>query len=106
MSSEDGDRNRCTSRSMVRRLSQRVAIDDVADVAIVGYGPVGNSLAILLAQPGRSVVVLERWPEPYPLPRAVLFDDEVGRMLQSCGIGTELRGIIEPADVYEWRNAS
>ena len=45
------------------------------------------TLAILLAQLGRSVVVLERWPEPYPLPRAVHFDHEVGRILQSCGIG-------------------
>jgi flavoprotein hydroxylase len=76
-----------------------------ADVAVVGYGPVGNTLAILLAQLGRSVVVLERWPEPYPLPRAVHFDHEVGRILQSCGIGDELRAITEPGDVYEWRNA-
>ncbi len=62
-----------------------------AEVAVVGYGPVGNTLAILLAQLGRSVVVLERRPEPYPLPRAVHFDNEVGRILQSCGIGEELR---------------
>ena len=77
-----------------------------ADVAIVGYGPVGATLAILLGQLGRSVVVLERWPERYPLPRAVHFDDEVGRIFQSCGIGEELRVISEPADVYEWRNAA
>jgi flavoprotein hydroxylase len=76
------------------------------DVAIVGYGPVGNALAILLGQLGRSVVVLERWPEPYALPRAVHFDHEVGRILQSCGIGDEVRSISEPADVYEWRNAA
>ena len=38
----------------------------------------GNVLAILLAQRGRRVVVLERRPEPYPLPRAVHFDHEVG----------------------------
>ena len=50
-----------------------------ADVAIVGAGPIGITLAILLAQLGRQVVVLERWPEPYPLPRAVHFDHEVGR---------------------------
>ncbi len=50
--------------------------------------------------------MLERWPEPYPLPRAVHFDHEVGRILQSCGIGDELRAISEPADVYEWRNAA
>ena len=76
-----------------------------ADVAIVGYGPVGNVLAILLAQLGRTVTVLERWPGPYPLPRAVHFDHEVGRILQSCRIGEELRAITEPADIYEWRNA-
>ena len=77
-----------------------------AEVAIVGYGPVGNTLAILLAQRGRRVVVLERWPEPYPLPRAVHFDHEVGRIFQSCGIAAEIRAISEPAEVYEWRNAA
>lgn len=77
-----------------------------ADVAVVGYGPVGRALAILLAQLGRRVTVLERWPEPYPLPRAVHFDHEVGRILQSCGIGEDLRRISEPADTYEWRNAA
>ncbi|MGH9016257.1 MAG: bifunctional 3-(3-hydroxy-phenyl)propionate/3-hydroxycinnamic acid hydroxylase [Acidimicrobiales bacterium] len=76
------------------------------DVAIVGYGPVGAALAILLAQRGRSVTVLERWPEPYLLPRAVHFDHEVGRILQSCGIGDEVRAVSEPADIYEWRNAA
>ena len=75
------------------------------DVVVVGCGPVGLSLAILLAQRGRSVIVLERWPSPYPLPRAVHFDHEVGRILQSCGIGDELRAASEPAEVYEWRNA-
>ncbi|MBV9953285.1 MAG: FAD-dependent monooxygenase, partial [Acidimicrobiia bacterium] len=77
-----------------------------ADVAVVGYGPVGCTLAILLAQLGRRVVVLERWSEPYLLPRAVHFDHEVGRILQSLGLGAELEQISEPADVYEWRNAA
>lgn len=74
------------------------------DVAIVGAGPVGLVLAVLLGQRGRSVTVLEQWPEPYPLPRAVHFDHEVGRILQSCGIGDEVRAASEPAEVYEWRN--
>jgi 2-polyprenyl-6-methoxyphenol hydroxylase-like FAD-dependent oxidoreductase len=81
-------------------------MDFDADVAIAGYGPVGKTLAILLGQLGRSVVVLERWPEPYPLPRAVHFDHEVGRILQSCGIGDELRLTTEPGEIYEWRNAA
>jgi 2-polyprenyl-6-methoxyphenol hydroxylase-like FAD-dependent oxidoreductase len=77
-----------------------------ADVAIVGYGPVGSVLAILLGQLGRSVVVLERWPEPYPLPRAVHMDHEVARIIQGCGLGDVLDAISEPAHVYEWRNAT
>lgn len=84
-----------------------VAAGDVdVDVAIVGAGPVGLTLAVLLAQLGRTVAVLERWPEPYRLPRAVHFDDEVGRLLQSAGIGDAVRALSEPAEVYEWRNAA
>ena len=69
-----------------------------ADVVVVGYGPVGNVLAILLGQQDRSVVVLERWPEPYSLPRAVHFDHEVARILQACGLGPDLPTLSEPAD--------
>jgi 2-polyprenyl-6-methoxyphenol hydroxylase-like FAD-dependent oxidoreductase len=87
----------------VTRPEQADAIAPV-DVAIVGAGPVGLVLGILLAQLGRSVVVLEQWPTAYALPRAVHFDHEVGRILQSCGIGSELRAVSEPAEVYEWRN--
>jgi 2-polyprenyl-6-methoxyphenol hydroxylase-like FAD-dependent oxidoreductase len=78
----------------------------MVDVAIVGAGPVGLVLGILLAQHGRSVQVLEQWPSPYALPRAVHFDHEVGRILQSCGIGDEVRALAESAEVYEWRNGS
>ena len=77
----------------------------IADVVIVGAGPVGSGLALLLADRGRSIVVVERWPQPYPLPRAVHFDDETARILQACGVGDALPKLSEPADVYEWRNA-
>jgi len=77
-----------------------------ADVAVVGAGPTGLALAILLAQRGRSVVVLERWPTPYPLPRAVHFDHEVARVLQAAGIAGDLAGFTESAPIYEWRNAA
>jgi flavoprotein hydroxylase len=76
-----------------------------ADVAIVGYGPVGQTLAILLGQRGWRVHVVERWPEAYPLPRAVHFDHEVARILQSAGVAEALAGRTVPATVYEWRNA-
>ena len=76
------------------------------DVAIVGYGPVGQTLAILLGQQGWSVGVFEKQPAPYPLPRAVHLDHEVARILQGAGLGEELSRLTEPADVYEWKNAA
>jgi 2-polyprenyl-6-methoxyphenol hydroxylase-like FAD-dependent oxidoreductase len=79
--------------------------DDIVDVVIVGYGPVGATLAVLLAQRGWRVVVLERWGQPYPLPRAVHFDHEAGRILQSCGIADAVAAITEPVEVYEFQNA-
>jgi len=81
-------------------------VTEPCDVAIVGYGPVGQTLAILLGPRGRSVVVLEKQPAAYPLPRAVHFDDEVARILQAAGVGAELPRLTEPALVYEWRNAA
>jgi flavoprotein hydroxylase len=80
--------------------------DGDCDVVIVGCGPVGLTLGILLAQRERRVIMLERWAEPYPLPRAVHCDHEVARIFQSCGIGPGLRAISEPAEIYEWRNAA
>jgi 2-polyprenyl-6-methoxyphenol hydroxylase-like FAD-dependent oxidoreductase len=76
-----------------------------ADVAIVGYGPVGQALAILLGQRGWRVRVVERWPEAFPLPRAVHFDHEVARILQAAGVADALAPRTVAASVYEWRNA-
>lgn len=78
---------------------------EIFDVAIAGYGPVGAALAILLGQSGRRVVVLERHLEPYPLPRAVHYDHEVARILQSCGVAETCSKIVEPAEVYEFQDA-
>ena len=61
------------------------------DVAIVGYGPVAIVFSALLAQYGLKVVVLERWPERYKLPRAVHFDGEVMRTaFQALGIAEKV----------------
>ncbi len=80
--------------------------DSSYDVVIVGYGPVGQTLAILLGQRGWRVGVFEKQPAAYPLPRAVHFDHEVGRILQATGIAHDVRQISEPAYTYEWRNAA
>lgn len=56
------------------------------DVAIIGFGPVGATLAHLLAQQGLGVLVLDREAAAYHLPRAVHFDDEVMRVFQGIGL--------------------
>ncbi|WP_299887883.1 bifunctional 3-(3-hydroxy-phenyl)propionate/3-hydroxycinnamic acid hydroxylase [uncultured Ruegeria sp.] len=60
------------------------------DVAIIGFGPTGATLANLLAKSGVSVVVLDREAQMYHLPRAVHFDDEVMRVFQTIGIADAL----------------
>lgn len=77
------------------------------DVVIVGAGPVGLATARMLALRGHDVVIVERWPQPYPLPRAVHFDDEVGRVFGSMDLTQQVRAISDPVpDHYEWRNAN
>jgi 3-(3-hydroxy-phenyl)propionate hydroxylase len=66
-------------------------------VVIVGAGPTGLVAATLLAQYGVRVVLLERHPQPYPLPRAVHLDDEVLRILQQVGVAEEFAAISRPA---------
>lgn len=59
-------------------------------VVIVGAGPTGVVAAHLLAQRGIDVLLLEREEAPYPLPRAVHFDDETFRVFQAIGLHQEI----------------
>jgi 3-(3-hydroxy-phenyl)propionate hydroxylase len=61
------------------------------DVAVIGYGPTGATLANLLVQCGLKVVVIEREADIYHLPRAVHFDDETMRVFQTAGIADQLK---------------
>lgn len=67
------------------------------DVAIVGLGPTGATLANLLGKAGLSVVVLEREAAIHPLPRAVHFDGEAMRIFQAAGLAHEIAGIARPS---------
>ncbi|PXX03267.1 bifunctional 3-(3-hydroxy-phenyl)propionate/3-hydroxycinnamic acid hydroxylase [Mycolicibacterium moriokaense] len=66
------------------------------DVLIVGAGPVGQTTALLLAQRGISVIVLERWEQPYPLPRAVALAHDVVRTMHTLALGTRFADLLDP----------
>ena len=55
-------------------------------VIAVGAGPAGCTAALLLADFGIPVTLLERRTQPHPLPRAVHLDDEVARTLDRIGV--------------------
>jgi len=76
------------------------------DVAIVGAGPVGILLAILLGRAGRNVTLIERWPDIYDRPRAVTMDAEVARILAMLGIDVDTDPAFENhKELYYWKNA-
>ena len=66
------------------------------DVAIVGYGPTGVTLANLLVQQGLKVLVVERESGILQLPRAIRFDAECMRVFQTIGISERLQQELEP----------
>ena len=58
-----------------------------AEVTILGGGPVGCFLAVLLNRMGISNVLIERDDQPYQLPRAIVMDDEIQRIFHDYGMG-------------------
>jgi 3-(3-hydroxy-phenyl)propionate hydroxylase len=60
------------------------------DVAIVGMGPTGLTLAHFLGRRGLKVIALEREPEFYGNARAVYTDDECMRIFQEAGVAADL----------------
>ena len=77
----------------------------VYDVALVGYGPVSEILALALARQGRKVAIFERWKERYPLPRAVCIDHELYRVLSALGMSKDLPAVSHAGPQYRWLNA-
>ncbi len=65
-------------------------LPDRVDVALVGLGPAGATLANLLALRGVKVLALDREGDVYRMPRAIHFDGECMRVFQTIGIADRL----------------
>jgi 3-(3-hydroxy-phenyl)propionate hydroxylase len=75
------------------------------DVLIIGAGPTGVTLAVLLAQAGVRTIVTEKAADIYPLPRAAHIDHEGMRILQAAGVAERvMRGCCQSAS-YDFLNA-
>ncbi len=74
------------------------------DVAIVGCGPVGATLAIALGQLGVRVIAIERESSIYHLPRAVCFDGEILRMYQTLGVADGIAAVSAPMLGFKYVN--
>lgn len=66
-------------------------------VVIVGAGPSGVTAATLLGQYGVRCLLLDRWSDVYPQPRAVHLDDEVYRILGHLGVADQFADISRPS---------
>jgi 3-(3-hydroxy-phenyl)propionate hydroxylase len=75
------------------------------DVLIVGGGPTGASLALLLAGQQVQVVVADKDADIYPLPRAAHVDHEVMRIFQALGVADDIMATSRAASRYDFLSA-
>ncbi|MBU4568709.1 MAG: FAD-dependent monooxygenase, partial [Alphaproteobacteria bacterium] len=75
------------------------------DVLVVGGGPTGIALALIAAQSGASVIVCEKEPDVYPLPRAAHIDHEVMRSFQSFGAAEPIAATSRTTPCYDFLTA-
>ena len=69
---------------------------EAVDVAVIGFGPVGATLAALLGRRGLRVAVFDKSEQIYPLPRAFALDHEALRVFQEIGIAGSLAPHMTP----------
>ena len=76
------------------------------DVAIVGFGPTGATLALALGRSGLDVVVYERSAAAYSMPRACHIDAEVARILARHGLEPHLHHLLTESAGMEYVDGS
>jgi flavoprotein hydroxylase len=83
-----------------------MGLEPDADVLIIGNGPVGQTLSILLARQGRRVTSVEKYPAPFGRPRAISVDRLTGRILGAAGVAGAFDRFGEPILSYYWVNGA
>jgi 3-(3-hydroxy-phenyl)propionate hydroxylase len=79
-----------------------IDVDDIADVAIVGFGPAGAVAAALLGQARHRVFVCDRLTGVYEIPRAIALDHEIMRVFQQIGLVEAIAPYFEPFTPSEY----
>lgn len=79
--------------------------DIECDVLIVGGGPTGATLGLMLARRGINALIIDKAAEIYPLPRAAHIDHEVMRIFQELGIADEIEATCRHTTRYDFLNA-
>lgn len=67
-----------------------------ADVIVIGGGPVGTTALAMLGRAGLSAIGFERDEQMWPTARAVHFDGETFRTLQSLGVAAKFQEVTIP----------
>jgi len=75
------------------------------DVVIVGGGPTGATLGLLLARGGVDALIIDKEADIYPLPRAAHIDHEIVRIFQDLGLADSLSKTWRSSPRYDFLNA-
>src|SRR5262249_26222571 len=75
---------------------QAAGMSKIYDAIVLGLGPVGATLANLLAGQGLRIVVVDQREDVYDKPRAITLDHEVMRGMRACGIGDDPEPLTAP----------
>jgi len=72
------------------------------DVLVVGAGPAGVTLGLLLARQGVRTIVIDKEADIYPLPRAAHIDHETMRTLQALGVADAIAATCRTSLRYDF----